>query len=100
MRQHGQRHGDLRRLHRCVDRGEHQRWTRSLHKHLGELPHGAVWNAYGLLHLGGLMRSLNRGGFTFVEILVAMTLMGVITAAIYSVMRNNQKVYGEQMARV
>jgi prepilin-type N-terminal cleavage/methylation domain-containing protein len=46
------------------------------------------------------MRKLTRDGFTFVELLVALVLMGIVSSAIFSLMRNNQKIYAEQTARI
>ena len=46
------------------------------------------------------MHKLTRRGFTFVELLVALVLMGIISTSIYSLMRTNQKVYSEQSARI
>ena len=43
---------------------------------------------------------MTKRGFTFVEILVAMVLMGIISTAMYQVLNNNQRVYREQAARV
>jgi prepilin-type N-terminal cleavage/methylation domain-containing protein len=46
------------------------------------------------------MPTLTRRGFTFVEILVAMVLMGIISTAIYQLLNNNQRVYREQTVRI
>ena len=43
---------------------------------------------------------MTRRGFTFVEILVAMTLMGIISVSIYKLLNNNQRLYREQAARI
>lgn len=43
---------------------------------------------------------LTRRGFTIVELLVALVLMGVITAALYRVLVNNQRVYQAQTQRI
>jgi len=40
------------------------------------------------------------GGFTLVEILIALVLLGVVTAALYRVLINNQRVYTAQMQRI
>jgi len=42
----------------------------------------------------------NKRGFTFVELLVAMTLMGIVSVSIYNLLNNNQRVYREQAARI
>jgi len=44
--------------------------------------------------------NMNRKGFTFVELLVAMTLLGIVSTAVYSLMRSNQRVYREQAAHI
>jgi prepilin-type N-terminal cleavage/methylation domain-containing protein len=46
------------------------------------------------------MPSLNRRGFTLVELLVALVLMGIVTAAIYRVLVNNQRTYQSQTQRI
>ncbi|MBI4500277.1 MAG: prepilin-type N-terminal cleavage/methylation domain-containing protein [Gemmatimonadetes bacterium] len=46
------------------------------------------------------MRKLTRRGFTFVELLVAMTLMGIVSVSIYQLLNNNQRVYREQGLRI
>ena len=46
------------------------------------------------------MHKLSRRGFTFVELLVAMTLLGVVTVSIYQLLNNNQRVYREQGLRI
>jgi prepilin-type N-terminal cleavage/methylation domain-containing protein len=46
------------------------------------------------------MPALTRRGFTFVEVLTAMVLMGIVSTAIYQVLINNQRVYREQTARI
>jgi prepilin-type N-terminal cleavage/methylation domain-containing protein len=43
---------------------------------------------------------MTKRGFTFVEILVAMILMGIISTAMYQVLNNNQRLYREQAARI
>ena len=35
------------------------------------------------------MRALTKRGFTFVELLVAMTLMGIVSVSIYKLLNNN-----------
>src|SRR5712692_5273281 len=39
-------------------------------------------------------------GFTLVELLIAMVLLGVVTAALYRVLINNQRVYTAQTQRI
>jgi len=46
------------------------------------------------------MPSLKRRGFTLVELLVALVLMGIVTAAIYRVLVNNQRTYQSQTQRI
>ncbi|HEV8265218.1 MAG TPA: prepilin-type N-terminal cleavage/methylation domain-containing protein [Gemmatimonadales bacterium] len=43
---------------------------------------------------------LTRRGFTLVELLVALVLLGVITAALYRVLVTNQRVYQAQTQRI
>ncbi len=43
---------------------------------------------------------MTKRGFTFVELLVAMTLMGIVSVSIYNLLNNNQRVYREQAARI
>jgi prepilin-type N-terminal cleavage/methylation domain-containing protein len=47
-----------------------------------------------------LMPSLKRRGFTLVELLVALVLLGIVTAAIYRVLVNNQRMYNSQTQRI
>ena len=46
------------------------------------------------------MPSLNRRGFTLVELLVALVLLGIVTTAIYRVLVNNQRTYQSQTQRI
>lgn len=46
------------------------------------------------------MLRTNRGGFTLVELLIAMVLMGIVSAAIYQTLLSNQRVYRAQTQRV
>ncbi|HXM39552.1 MAG TPA: prepilin-type N-terminal cleavage/methylation domain-containing protein [Gemmatimonadales bacterium] len=46
------------------------------------------------------MPSLNRRGFTLVELLVALVLLGIVTTAIYRVLVNNQRMYQSQTQRI
>jgi prepilin-type N-terminal cleavage/methylation domain-containing protein len=46
------------------------------------------------------MSSLNRRGFTLIELLVGMVLLGIVSAAIYRVLVNNQRIYQAQTQRV
>jgi len=41
-----------------------------------------------------------RGGFTLVELLLSLVLMGIVSAAIYQMLANNQRVYRQQTQRV
>ncbi len=43
---------------------------------------------------------LTRRGFTLVELLVALVLLGLITAGIYRVLVNNQRIYQAQTQRI
>ena len=46
------------------------------------------------------MSRLNRRGFTLVELLVALVLLGIVTTAIYRVLVNNQRTYQSQTQRI
>jgi prepilin-type N-terminal cleavage/methylation domain-containing protein len=46
------------------------------------------------------MSNLGRRGFTLVELLVALVLLGIVTAAIYRVLVNNQRMYQAQTQRI
>lgn len=46
------------------------------------------------------MPILKRRGFTLVELLVALVLLGIVTAAIYRVLVNNQRMYHSQTQRI
>jgi prepilin-type N-terminal cleavage/methylation domain-containing protein len=46
------------------------------------------------------MLTLKRRGFTLVELLVALVLMGIVTTAIYRVLVNNQRTYQAQTQRI
>ena len=41
-----------------------------------------------------------RRGFTMVELLVALVLLGIVSAALYRVLVNNQRLYQAQTARI
>lgn len=43
---------------------------------------------------------MNSRGFTLVELMVAMVLMGIVSTAIYQLLVNNQRLYLEQTERV
>jgi prepilin-type N-terminal cleavage/methylation domain-containing protein len=43
---------------------------------------------------------LTRRGFTLVELLVALVLMGIVSAGIYRVLINNQRIYQAQTQRI
>lgn len=42
---------------------------------------------------------MNRRGFTFIELLVAMVLLGVVALAVYQLLTNNQRLYRQQAER-
>jgi len=44
--------------------------------------------------------SRTRRGFTMVELLVALVLLGIVSAALYRVLVNNQRLYQAQTARI
>lgn len=46
------------------------------------------------------MRTLSRKGFTLVEMLIAITLLGVVMAAVYRVLVGNQRIYHSQTQRI
>jgi prepilin-type N-terminal cleavage/methylation domain-containing protein len=46
------------------------------------------------------MHSLTRRGFTLVELLVALVLLAIISAALYRVLVNNQRLYQAQTQRI
>lgn len=46
------------------------------------------------------MSRLTRRGFTLIELLVGLVLLGIISAAIYRVLVNNQRIYQAQTQRV
>jgi prepilin-type N-terminal cleavage/methylation domain-containing protein len=46
------------------------------------------------------MRHLSRKGFTLVELLVALVLLSIVSAAIYKVLVSNDRVYTAQMQRM
>lgn len=43
---------------------------------------------------------LTKRGFTLIELLIALLLMGIVSAALYSVLINNQRVYRQQTLRI
>ena len=43
---------------------------------------------------------MSRRGFTLVELLVALILMGIVSTAVYQLLVNNQRVYQQQTQRV
>ncbi len=43
---------------------------------------------------------MSRRGFTMVELLVALVLLGIVSAALYRVLVNNQRLYMAQTARI
>ena len=46
------------------------------------------------------MSHLSRRGFTMVELLVSLVIMGVVATAIYGVLVNNQRIYQAQTQRI
>jgi prepilin-type N-terminal cleavage/methylation domain-containing protein len=44
--------------------------------------------------------SMSRRGFTMIELLVALVLLGLVSAAIYRVLVNNQRIYMAQTQRI
>jgi prepilin-type N-terminal cleavage/methylation domain-containing protein len=42
---------------------------------------------------------MNRRGFTFIELLVSMVLLGVVSLAVYQLLTNNQRLYRQQAER-
>jgi prepilin-type N-terminal cleavage/methylation domain-containing protein len=46
------------------------------------------------------MSHLNRRGLSLVELLVALVLLGIVTAALYRVLVNNQRIYDSQTQRI
>ena len=47
-----------------------------------------------------MQRLLTRRGFTMIELLVALVLLGLISAALYRVLVNNQRLYMAQTQRI
>jgi prepilin-type N-terminal cleavage/methylation domain-containing protein len=46
------------------------------------------------------MSTLSRRGFTLVELLVALVLLGIVSASLYRVLVNNQRMYQSQTQRI
>jgi prepilin-type N-terminal cleavage/methylation domain-containing protein len=46
------------------------------------------------------MRALGRRGYTLVELLIALVLLGIVSGAIYQVLVNNQRVYQAQTQQI
>jgi len=46
------------------------------------------------------MSRLSRSGFTLVELLVALVLLGIVSASLYRVLVNNQRMYQSQTQRI
>src|SRR2546425_2679885 len=59
---------------------------------------GAV--AHGGRGNGGLMSALGRRGYTLVEMIIALVLLGIVSGAIYQVLVNNQRVYQAQTQQI
>src|SRR5207249_805044 len=49
---------------------------------------------------GGLMSALGRRGYTLVELIIALVLLGIVSGAIYQVLVNNQRVYQAQTQQI
>ncbi len=47
-----------------------------------------------------MSHEITRRGFTLIELIVALTLFGLVTGAIYGVLRSNQLTYQRQVAQV
>jgi len=47
-----------------------------------------------------MQRVLSRRGFTMIELLVALVLLGLVSAAVYRVLVNNQRLYMAQTQRI
>jgi len=45
------------------------------------------------------MSALGRRGYTLVELIIALVLLGIVSGAIYQVLVNNQRVYQAQTRR-
>jgi prepilin-type N-terminal cleavage/methylation domain-containing protein len=46
------------------------------------------------------MPNLTRRGFTLVELLIALVILGIVTAALYRVLVNNQRIYQSQTQHI
>jgi prepilin-type N-terminal cleavage/methylation domain-containing protein len=47
-----------------------------------------------------MQRVLSRRGYTIIELLVALVLLGIVSAALYRVLANNQRLYTAQTQRI
>ena len=47
-----------------------------------------------------MQRVLNRRGYTLIELIVALVLLGIVSAALYRVLANNQRLYLAQTQRM
>src|SRR5438093_9125055 len=47
-----------------------------------------------------LMSSLGRRGFTMIELLIALVILGIVSAALYKVLVTNQRTYLAQTQRI
>ncbi len=47
-----------------------------------------------------MSHKITRRGFTLIELIVALTLFGLVTGAIYGVLRTNQLTYQRQVAQI
>src|SRR5256885_13674580 len=52
---------------------------------------------HGDLHL---MSALARRGFTMIELLIALVILGIVSAALYKVLVTNQRTYLPQTQRI
>src|SRR6266550_4978932 len=68
------------------------------------LQDGTEQNSQGLIGDYDLMQhipmSRGRRGFTMIELLVALVLLGIVSAALYRVLVNNQRLYMAQTQRI
>ncbi|MGH7529635.1 MAG: prepilin-type N-terminal cleavage/methylation domain-containing protein, partial [Gemmatimonadales bacterium] len=46
------------------------------------------------------MRAVTSRGFTLIELMLALLLMGIVTAGVYRVLVNNQRTYHAQTQRI
>src|SRR5436190_18352309 len=58
-----------------------------------QVPDGAGQVAHRQHGDGGLMPLLARRGFTLIELMIALVLLGLVSTAVYKVLVNNQRLY-------